>query len=197
MSRLAAALAILLVLSALVAWQPQRREPAELVAQRLCKSGTVAASMATLKASARYDRAHYAQAATVAIMAMEEHNRSGLRQIAEEILFAAAASVIPRVDRLTLGPGQISRAFFAREIEPLAPQARFPEAIVSVSGARSLIEAWVSSRLPADGDTLYASPDAMDRHLQGIFAAFHGASDGIYLSVGSSIATRLCSLRTA
>jgi hypothetical protein len=197
MSRLVAALAILLVLSATIAWQPQPREPAELVARRLCKSRTVTASIAALQASARYDQQHYARAATVAIIALEEHNRPALRQIAEEILFATAASVIPRIDRMTLGPGQISREFFAREIAPLAPEARFPEAIVSASGARRLIEAWVSSRLPPDGDALYASADAMDRHLHGIFAAFHGANDEIYLTAGSSIAAKLCNLRRA
>ena len=195
MSRLAAALAVLLVLVAAVAWQPLAREPAELVVHRLCTSKTVGAPIAALRASTPPDRQLHARAATIAIMAMEDLNRPGPRRFAEEMLFAAAASTIPRVDRMTLGPGQISRAFFDRELAALAPGARFPEAVVSTSGARNLIEAWIESRLPGDGDALYAAPAALEGHLRGIFAAFHGAGDEIYLAAGSAIAARLCSAR--
>jgi hypothetical protein len=188
-----AAAFILSALVALIVTLPATHETAETVTRRLCRSGNVATMLAPLRADPGRDRTHYARAVAAAVIAIETYNRPAAWREAENIVFAVLAWASPRVARMTLGPAQISRAFFEREIAPLAPAATFPASIATFDGARAALEVWAAARLPQVPPYSSASaPGVPFSAVAELFETFHGRDDGTYRRVAFRIAVDLC-----
>lgn len=180
-------------LLALIVTLPATHETAETVTRRLCRSGNVVAMLAPLRADPSRDRIHYARAVAVAVISIERYNRPAAWREAENIVYSALAGASPRVARMTLGPAQISRAFFDREIAPLAPAAIFPASIATFDGAQVALEAWAAARLPqAPPYSSASAPGVPFSAVAELFETYHGRDDGTYRRVALQIAVDLC-----
>jgi hypothetical protein len=94
---------------------------------------------------------------------------------------------------MSLGPAQISRPFFDREIAPLVPGASYPESIVTVPSALHLIQVWASKRVAQYILTEKSeSKEAYRLALLDVFDHFHGYADPVYRAVGLYIAANRC-----
>lgn len=184
---------LFVLLLLLVVSLPVPRNDARQVAAYLCRSPAVTSMLRASDTASQKVRNYYATGAATAIIAMESYNRPALWRVAEEVLFTVANWASPRVARMTLGPAQISRAFFEREISPLAPGANYPASIATVPSAWRLIAIWASARIAQDVPAqLSGSPVAYRLALAEIFDKFHGYDDPTYRAVGLSIAADRC-----
>lgn len=176
---------------------PAMREPTGIATARVCRN-TLAITARSLQTPNLYrSLADHAQAAAIAIIAVELYNRPALMRTFEEFIFDLFAEFVPLVDRMTLGPAQISRVFFDSEVAPLMPGSQFPEAILKLAGTQRALTIWATARLSANYATFsLASPQEQQEALAGLFDAFHGAKDPTYRTAALHVALGRCSAST-
>jgi hypothetical protein len=108
-------------------------------------------------------------------------------------MFNAAAHFSPRIRRMSVGPAQISSDFFERYIKPIAPDSIFPDAVMTLAGAREALTIWATAHLIANHANFSAAPLGEQQEiLAGLFDTFHGARDETYRAAALHVFSGRC-----
>ncbi|MFO0449718.1 MAG: hypothetical protein ACK52I_13855 [Pseudomonadota bacterium] len=192
-ARILLATLMLFALLAITLSIPLSRAPASSVTAQVCRSklaNTVFDSGLPFENRSLID---YAHGVSVAILVVETSNRPAFWRLFEEIMYNAAAHLSPRLRRMSVGPAQISSDFFDRHIKPIAPDSVFPDAVMTLAGARETLTIWATAQLtvnhPNFSDALTGEQQEI---LAGLFDTFHGARDETYRAAALHVVSGRC-----
>jgi len=191
LSQLIVAFGIFLIIVAVIVEIPSPRLRPQTVVEQLCRQDRAVVNLASQPIPQAPTREDYARGAAVAIVAIEMYNRPAIWRLAKEVVFDAMAWTSPRIAQATIGPAQMSRAFFEREIAPLVPDATFPESVLAPESARNLIRTWIEARL-AKKVPANSAAKTYAFELGHLFEIYNGSRDPEYRMVALRIALDHC-----